>query len=177
MTTIVYKKGKWIAADKRAVGGESWYRDETFKIFTLVWDNFKLYLWFSWRTQIKEIVDSILAKHFAKEFDASKLLDLRDDLSKASFGNSFGTILVYQKLHWDDATETLLKEHVYRAFHIDDAGISEVYADFAAVWSWSVWVDWILTAIPDMEPAKLFELVSSKDLNTSTDFDLINLSI
>lgn len=171
MTTIVYKKGKWIAADKRAVGGESWYRDETYKIFTLVWDNFKLYLWFSGRSQIKEIVDSILTKHFSKEFDASKLLDLRDDLSKASFGNAFGTILVHQKLNWDDVWSE------FRAFHIDDAGISEAYADFAAAWSWSAWVDWMLTAIPDMEPAKLFELVSSKDLNTSADFDLINLSI
>lgn len=174
MTTIVYKKGKWIAADKRAVGGEPWYRDETFKIFTLIWDNYKVYLWFSWRAQIREVIDSILSKHFWKEFDASKIVDLRDDLSKASCGANFWTILVYQKLHWDDVTDTLLKEHVYRAFHIDEAWFTEAYGDFAASWSWSNWVDWILTAVPDMEPDKLFELVSSKDLNTSSTYDIIN---
>lgn len=168
MTTIVYKKGKWIAADKRAVGGEPWYRDETFKIFTLTWDNYKVYLWFSGRSQIKEIIDWVLSKHFSKKFDPSKLLEFRDDLSKSSFGN-FGTILVYHKLEWD-AVDTII-----RAFHIDEAWISEAYGDFAAAWTWSNWVDWILTAIPDIEPDKLFELVSSKDLNTSSTYDIINL--
>lgn len=168
MTTIVYKKWKWIAADKREIWWEPWHRDETLKIFTLIWDNYKVYLWFSWRAQIREVIDSILSKHFWKEFDASRIVDLRDDLSKASCGANFWTILVYHKLEFDAA------DAIIRAFHVDEAWFTEAYGDFAASWSWSNWVDWILTAVPDMEPDKLFELVSSKDLNTSPIYDIIN---
>lgn len=169
MTTVVYKKGKWIAADKRAVGWEIWYTDQAFKIFTHVWDNYKIYLWFSWRSQIREIINWILSKHFWKEFDPAKLLDFREDLVKASTDSSFGTVFVYQKLEFD-------KPHEFRVFHVDTAWISEAYSDFVAAWTWSSWVDWILTAVPDIDPDKLFELVSSKDLNTSSTYDIINFN-
>lgn len=174
MTTIVYKKWKYIASDKRWIGWEAGWIDNCSKIFTHVWDNYTVYLMNSWIKQMPEKINSLLKKYFEKSFDPTLLYDLQEDLKITQQWNSFAVIVVLKQLTMNTQNITNVTT---RAWKLWPNACEETDWHYVAWGSWADLVDGIMLIKPDIEPKELFELVSSKDLYTSPNFDLINLSI
>lgn len=174
MTTIVYKAWKYIASDKRWIGGEAGWIDNGSKIFTHVGDNYTVYLMNSWIKQMPEKINSLLNKYFEKSFDPISLYDLQEDLKVTQQWNTFACIVVLKKTTFNDDLTT---EVTTRAWKLWNNACEETDWHYVAAWSWADYVDGIMLIKPDIEPSELFELVASKDLYTSPTFDLINLSI
>ena len=184
MTTILYKKWKYIAADKRWVGWEVWWTDGNTKIFHLPGDNYHIYLLNSGIKQMPEKIDQLLRKYFEKSFDPCSLFNLQEDLKITQQWHDFACLVVYVELSWKDVDDnpfgpptrisTIVKD---RAWKLWREACEEINFHYAAWWSWSDWVDGIMLMNPDIEVGDLFELVASKDLYTSPTFDSINFSI
>lgn len=171
MTTIVYKKGKYIAADKRSIGGEAGYHDEGKKIFQYSTKDYMIYLLNSWIKQMPEKINSLLETYFKDGFDPISLFNIQEDLKVIQQWHDFACLLVY----YDTSSKRdswILRD---RAWKLWKQACEEIDFHYAAGWSWSDWVDGIMLIKPDIEPEELFKLVSSKDLYTSPTFDIINL--
>lgn len=178
MTTIVYMKDKYIAADKRWVWWEKWWWDNQTKIFPLIGDNYNVYLMTSWITQMPEKMHQLLNLYFKNSFDPTKIYDLQEDLKKTQQGWNFWCLLVLQELEWvEEIWKKTYTKSSSRCWKIWPTTLEEADIFYAAYWSWSDFLDGIMAVKPDMDATKLFELVSSKDIYTSPTFDLINLSI
>lgn len=169
MTTIVYKKGKYIAADKRWIGGEAGYHDECKKIFQYSTKDYMIYLLNSWIKQMPEKIDALLEQYFSHKFNPVDLFSLQEDLKVIQQWHDFACLLVYY------SREEIKWQYRDRAWKLWKQACEEIDFHYAAGWSWSDWVDGIMLIKPDIEPEELFKLVSSKDLYTSPKFDIINL--
>lgn len=170
MTTIVYKKWKYIAADKRWIGGEVGWTDNNKKIFCISnKDNDRIFLLNSWIKQMPEKIISLLNKYFYKWFNPSDLFDLQEDLKVTQQWHDFACLVIYYyKKEW--------RKFKDRAWKLWKQACEEVDFHYAAGWSWADWVDGIMLIKPDIDPKELFQLVASKDLYTSPTFDIINLN-
>lgn len=178
MTTIVWMKDKYIAADKRWVWAEKWWADNQTKIFSLIGDNYNVYLMTSWLTQMPEKMHQLLDLYFKESFDPTKIYDLQEDLKKTNQWWNFGCLLVYNSFEWEeDSNKKTRTKSSSRCWKVWQQTLEEADIFYAAYWSWSDFLDGIMAVKPDMSPEDLFKLVAIKDIYTSPTFDLINLSI
>ena len=183
MTTIVYKKWKYIAADKRWIWGEAGWVDTGKKIFQHDSDWYTVYLLNSWIKQMPEKIESLLSTYFWKTFDPVDLFLLQEDLKVIQQWHDFACLVVYVQHQWtnmDISIDPNLRKNNNpiikdRAWKLWKQACEEIDFHYAAGWSWSDWVDGIMLIKPDIEPKELFELVASRDLYTSPTFDIINL--
>lgn len=162
MTTIVYKAWKYIAADRRWVGGEKGWNDNSQKIFTLKGPVYDIYLLSSGIVQMPEKMDQLL-NIFKDEFDPTKLYDVQEELKKTNQWNSFWFLFVY---HEKNTPNT-------RCWKLGNACLEEADTHYAAYGSWSDYIDGIMLIKPDIDIGEMFRLVSSKDIYTSEVYDVV----
>jgi len=175
MTTGIYKKGKYIAADKRWTWWHVWIDDTNVKILKIfreltdydeaiyiVTSGPKIIPWML-KTSIGKIISNPEFTHDEKLYEIQSRL-------KQICPTDFEFIIIF--IHYKKDTAFIIKEQWYRFIPTEVSLI----ADFCSVGSWSYYVDWMHLLNPNLDLKQVFELVSSKDVYTSKEFDLIDLT-
>lgn len=164
MTTAVYVRWSYLAADKRATGWPSGINDNVSKIFEFKWEAYHIYAVFAGIRMMPGLINSLIVKHLidkVMDLDFQKwLYDFKEEIEEHAWDN-FECILV-DKNNWIGYMIT--KEAVIDIPHYVTIGSGSYYAEG------------ILLRDPTIEPAMLFKLVSTKDVQTNEYFDLIDLT-
>lgn len=167
MTTIVYKKDQFLAADKRWVGGDPGIDDTINKIITFTKSYYRIHVAMAGMRMMTEAVTESIEKYFTTEVNSADMYLLREDFKRLNLGSeSFHTIIVYENL----------VEPQIRAWKITGTCVEEIFWPVCLWGSGAGWADGMLAVMPDINPEQLFLEISKRDVNTSHQFDIIEFS-
>lgn len=166
MTTIVYKKWKYLAWDKKFTWwiNIEWLATKIFeKEFIDKYNNInKIIYWTSWVSVIDYKVESIIISSLYEWCDDNnvhlQLYNIKTELEKYT--------------DWDFSLIIIIN---WRWYYIQKSHCEEIVNDFVAIWSWANFALWIQWLDNDIDLWVLFEVVSRLDSHTSKEFDIINL--
>ena len=165
MTTIIYKKWKYLAWDRKFVWWINWDWLET-KIseIQIISNNVtnKIIYWSSWIFILQLKLEDIIINAFKDWYDIRnihlQLYNIKSELEKYTDWD-FWLILI---INW-----------VW--YYIQKSHCEWITSDFVAFWSWwnyALWIQWLDN---EVDLWVLFEVVSRLDSHTSKEFDIINL--
>ena len=164
MTTWVYKRWKYIAADLRSVWWHAWVSNDSNKITHIKNNDWSLSIYLiSSGVKILDDVKKNMLEHFFIKSNNNRedsLYEFKNELKK--YDPEFEYIIVFID-NWNEAAYRLIPSN------------AEKIEDFCSVWSWWYYADWIHLCKPDVELKELFQLCSRMDVNTSSDFNFISL--
>jgi len=182
MTTILYKKWEYLAWDKRFTWGicSVWITEDKIMEYIIEKKNVddngypifitkkpyinKVIIWYAGNHLLTNLKRNILTKVFSN----LKLWELEDKLYEfqkelLKYSDDFGIILI------------IIYDWKEYAYHICDKYIEDIQDNYAAMWTGSVYAEWIMLLDNNCPIWKIFELVSSKDIKTSADYNIIKL--
>lgn len=166
MTTIIYKKWCYLAADRKFTWWVCyhWMHD---KIKIIKWlDDSEVYIVKSWTSILEEKIINIFDKIFYIDWILKFREELLYDFQKQikEIDDRWFNIFVIVKINlW-----------IEKAFNVQNDSI-ETIDNIACIWTWWQLARWILLYDKDSTPESIFERVSTLDIYTSKEFDIINL--
>lgn len=166
MTTAIFKKWYYLAADRKYTWGISGkWENKKIKSFTTEHSE-QIYFIKTWTHIIEHVLYDIVSKIFKEKFDIKKLYDLQDEIKKVDkYSFWFILLVIYKVVNYETIEE---------AFHITDDFIEEIQ-DTWCIWTWWQLATWMLLLDPECDLEKVFEKISSFDPFTSKEFDFIDL--
>lgn len=168
MTTGIYKRGQYIAADKRSVWWNTWIEHDVNKISEYHSKFASVYLINSWIKLINEVKLEMLEKYFGEKAEWSfhkNLYLLKDEIKTYMENFEFLIIFIIHTSKWD----------VEEAYKLVPNAVENVNI-FCSIGSWWYLADGIHLKDPNTSPWEYFELISRFDINTWKEFDLIHLT-
>jgi len=129
-------------------------------------NNIKYYVSTSWLDLLNDLIKELVIDTFINPDtkESSLVKSLYKLINKLwEYDKNFEYIFII--INWDN-------EQAYRLVNTN----VELIDEFCAIWSWAYYADWLYLWNKDIELKEMFELVSTKDNWTCSDFDLIDLT-
>lgn len=161
MTTIVYRKCKYIAADKRRVGWDAGMKDDMNKIHKISHKDYYILLSNAWPLLMYNTINRITRKNIIKNYSDENIYALRKDFEDHCSWKEFAFIIIIID------KQTGFTE----AFKCASGCVEEITDEYCCVWSWAWALDWLLKYDPEVSPEKIFE-IASMDQNTSPTYTI-----